>query len=107
LLLDEKTGSASGAENNSKDSSSKSSETSSTSGEQRRAPPPQSPGLGGAAAAAAGFPPSPFDFSAMTGLLNVCLSISIAFTNFYSSVLCFVFNFICGVKTLDKLSFWR
>nr|ABK96395.1 unknown [Populus trichocarpa x Populus deltoides] len=64
---DEKTGSASGAENNSKDSSSKSSETSSTSGEQRRAPPPQSPGLGGAAA---GFPPSPFDFSAMTGLLN-------------------------------------
>jgi hypothetical protein len=106
LLLDEKTGSASGAENNSKDSSSKSSETSSTSGEQRRAP-SQSPGLGGAAAAAAGFPPSPFDFSAMTGLLNVCLSISIAFTNFYSSVLCFVFNFICGVKTLDKLSFWR
>jgi hypothetical protein len=104
LLLDEKTGSASGAENNSKDSSSKSSETSSTSGEQRRAPPPQSPGLGGAAA---GFPPSPFDFSAMTGLLNVCLSISIAFTNFYSSVLCFVFNFICRVKTLDKLSFWR
>jgi hypothetical protein len=103
LLLDEKTGSASGAENNSKDSSSKSSETSSTSGEQRRAP-SQSPGLGGAAA---GFPPNPFDFSAMTGLLNVCLSISIAFTNFYSSVLCFVFNFICGVKTLDKLSFWQ
>lgn len=64
---DEKTGSASDAENNSKDSPSKSAETSSTSGEQRRAP-SQSPGLGGAAAA--GFPPNPFDFSAMTGLLN-------------------------------------
>ena len=33
-------------------------------------------------AAAAGFPPNPFDFSAMTGLLSVWLSISITFTNF-------------------------
>ncbi|KAJ7001950.1 hypothetical protein NC653_012125, partial [Populus alba x Populus x berolinensis] len=66
---EEKTGSASAAENNSKDSSSKSSVTSSTSGEQGRAPPPQSTGLGGASAAA-GIPPNPFDFSAMTGLLN-------------------------------------
>ena len=71
VWLEEKTGSASAAENNNKDSSSKSSVTSSTSGEQGRAPPPQSPGLGGASAAA-GFPPNPFDFSAMTGLLNVC-----------------------------------
>ncbi|KAJ6765561.1 hypothetical protein OIU79_021701 [Salix purpurea] len=64
---EEKTGSESAAENNSKDSTSKSSVTSSTSGEQGRTP--QFPGLGGGAAAA-GFPPNPFDFSAMTGLLN-------------------------------------
>ncbi|KAJ6352758.1 hypothetical protein OIU76_001889 [Salix suchowensis] len=54
-------------------------------------------------AAAAGFPPNPFDFSAMTGLLNVWLSISITFTNFYSSVLCFVFNFVRGNMLLVKL----
>ncbi|KAJ6395372.1 hypothetical protein OIU77_020597 [Salix suchowensis] len=64
---EEKTGSESAAENNSKDSTSKPSVTSSTSGEQGRTP--QFPGLGGGAAAA-GFPPNPFDFSAMTGLLN-------------------------------------